>query len=229
MATQPRIPDDLVAGFAMMAEDGDTPAARIAIPTELSRLAAIPIMSEGSFQIDPVVHECIRLFNANFNGCTYCQNARQAVAVQAGLNEDMVAKLMNFERSDLPEHVKAALKIPNAIHSGPQTLTQEVWDHARKYYSEQEVVDIVLLSMHGCGSKVAVTLGSSRGRKPRRACSSPPKKFTAVHLSSSVRSKNSSARGSPFAKRRSSTIPSTSRCTSPSRSSVEHAREGPQG
>jgi len=163
MATQPRIPDDLVAGFAMMAEDGDSPAARIAIPTELSRLAAIPIMSEGSFQIDPVVHECIRLFNANFNGCTYCQNARQAVAVQAGLNEDMVAKLMNFERSDLPEHIKAALKIPNAIHSGPQTLTQEVWDRARQYYSEQEVVDIVLLSMHGCGSKVAVTLGLEPG------------------------------------------------------------------
>src|SRR5829696_6681024 len=102
MATTPRIPADLAAGFEMMVEDGDTPAARIAIPTELSRLAAIPIMSDGSFQIDPVVHECIRLFNANYNGCTYCQNARQAVAVQAGLDEDMVAKLMNFERSDLP-------------------------------------------------------------------------------------------------------------------------------
>jgi len=163
MATTPRIPAELVAGFEMMAEDGDSPAARIAIPTELSRLAAIPIMSEGSFQIDPVVHECIRLFSANFNGCTYCQNARQAVAVQAGLDENMVSKLMNFEHSDLPDPVKAALRITNAIDSGPQTLTQAVWDGARRYFSEQEVVDIVLLSMHGCGSKVAVTLGLEPG------------------------------------------------------------------
>ena len=163
MATTPRIPADLVAGFAMMAEGGDSPAARIAIPTELSRLAAIPIMSEGSFEIDPVVHECIRLFNANYNGCTYCQNARQAVAVQAGLNEDMVSKLMNFEQSDLPPSIKAALRIANAMHSGPQTMTQEIWDEARKHYSEQEVVDIVLLAMHGAGSKVAVTLGLEPG------------------------------------------------------------------
>jgi AhpD family alkylhydroperoxidase len=163
MATKPRIPADLVAGFEMMTESGDTPAAKIAIPTELSRLAAIPVMSEGSFQIDPVLHECIRLFNANYNGCTYCQNARQAVAVQAGLNEDMVSKLMNFERSDLPDRIKAALRIPNAIHSGPQTMTQEIWDGARQHFSEQEVVDIVLLSMHGCGSKVAVTLGLEPG------------------------------------------------------------------
>jgi AhpD family alkylhydroperoxidase len=163
MATTPRIPADLVAGFEMMAEDGDTPAARIAIPTELSRLAAIPIMSDGSFQIDPVVHECIRLFNANYNGCTYCQNARQAVAVQAGLNEDMVSKLMNFEQSELPQDIKAALRIANALHSGPQTMNQAMWDEARKHYSEQEVVDIVLLAMHGAGSKVAVTLGLEPG------------------------------------------------------------------
>ena len=77
----------------------------------------------------------------------------------------MVEKLLHFEQSDLPERVKAALRIPNAIHSGPQTLTQAVWDHARKYFSEQEVVDIVLLSMHGCASKVAVTLGLEPGKE----------------------------------------------------------------
>jgi alkylhydroperoxidase family enzyme len=163
MAPKPRIPESLVPGFSMMSEGGDSPAERIAIPTELSRLAAIPIRSKGSFEIDPVVHECVRLFNANYNGCTYCQNARQAVAVQAGLNEDMVSKIVNFEQSDLPDHVKAALRIANAIQSGPQTLTQQVWNVARRYYSEQETVDLVLHAMHGCGSKVAVTLGLEPG------------------------------------------------------------------
>ena len=33
MATKPRIPDPLVQGFTMMSEGGETPAAKIAIPS----------------------------------------------------------------------------------------------------------------------------------------------------------------------------------------------------
>lgn len=165
MAKIPRIPVELARGFTMMTEGGDNPAARIAIPTELTRLAAIPIASDGSFQIDPVVHECIRLFNANYQGCEYCLNARAAGAVQAGLDESLVSKLTRFESSDLPEHIKAALRITNAVASGPTSLTRQLWDGARKYFSEQEVVDIVLLSVHTTGSKVTITLGLDPGKE----------------------------------------------------------------
>jgi AhpD family alkylhydroperoxidase len=163
MSKKSRIPEDLARGFTMMVEGGDSPAARIAIPTELTRLAAIPIESEGSFHIDPVVHECIRLFNANYQGCEYCLNARAAIAVQSGLDETMVEKLTRFESSDLPAHIKAALRIANAVSSGPTTLTQAMWDDARRFFSEQEVVDLVLLSVHTTGSKVTITLGLDPG------------------------------------------------------------------
>lgn len=165
MSTKPRIPDHLARGFTMMVEGGDTPAARIAIPTELTRLAAIPVASEGSFQIDPVVHECIRLFNAGYQGCEYCMNARAAVAVQSGLNETMVEKLQRFESSDLPERIKAALRITNAVASGPATLTRDIWEGARRFFSEQEVVDIVLLSVHTTASKVTIILGLDPGKE----------------------------------------------------------------
>jgi len=165
MGKKPRIPAHLARDFTMMTEGGDTPAAKIAIPTELTRLAAIPIASEGSFQIDPVVHECIRLFNANYQGCEYCLNARAAGAVQAGLDETLVSKLTRFESSDLPEHIKAALRIANAVSSGPTTLTQAMWDGARRFYSERELVDIVLLSVHTTGSKVTITLGLDPGKE----------------------------------------------------------------
>jgi AhpD family alkylhydroperoxidase len=160
-----RIPEQLVRGFSMMVESGDTPAAKIAIPIELTRLAAIPIASDGSFQLDPVVHECIRLFNANYQGCEYCLNARAAGAVQAGLDEALVSKLTRFESSDLPEHIKAALRIANAVSSGPTTLSKKIWDGARGFFSEQEVVDIVLLSVHTTGSKVTITLGLDPGKE----------------------------------------------------------------
>ena len=165
MSTTPRIPPELARGFTMLADGGETPAARIAIPAELTRLAGIPIASDGSLQIDPLVHECIRLYNAKFQGCQYCMNARAAGAVQAGLNEDMVEQLRDFERSTLPPKVKAALRIASAVASAPQFVTPAVLDAARAHFSEQELIDIVLLSVHTTGSKVAITLGVDPGRE----------------------------------------------------------------
>src|SRR5204863_2338827 len=164
MSTTPRIPAELARGFTMLGDGSETPAARIAIPAELTRLAGIPIASEGSLQIEPLVHECIRLFNAKVQGCQYCMNARAAGAVQAGLNEDMVSQLRDFERSTLPDNVKAALRITAAVASAPQLVTPALLDAARVHFSEQEVIDIVLLSVHTTASKVAITLGVDPGR-----------------------------------------------------------------
>lgn len=163
MSKNSRIPEHLSAGFTMMTEGGDSPAEKIAIPVELPRLMAIPIPSKGSIELDPVLHESIRLYNANYQGCEYCLNARAAVAVQSGLDEDLVDKVMRFEDSDLPDKHKAALRITHIMASAPKMLTQEVWDNALKYYSEQEVVDIVLLSMFTTSSKVSITLGLDPG------------------------------------------------------------------
>jgi len=165
MATTPRIPEEYAQGFTMLAGDQNSPAARIAIPQELNRLAGIPIASARSLQLDPVLHECVRLFNANYQGCEYCKNARQAVAVQAGPDEDMVSKLTRFETSDLPERTKAALRITDALASAPQMLTDEIWNGARQHFSELEVVDLVLLSCYTTGSRVAIILGVEPGKE----------------------------------------------------------------
>jgi AhpD family alkylhydroperoxidase len=165
MSTTPRIPAELVEGFFMQSEDDGSPAAAIAIPVELSRLAAIPVRTKRSFQLDPVLHELIRIYNAKFQDCQYCQNARQAVAVQNGLDEDMVSALSHFETSSLPEQVKAALRITAALATNPALLSDEIWDAAGQYYSEQERVDIVLLSMHTTASKTTITLGLDPGKE----------------------------------------------------------------
>ena len=164
MSTTPRIPTELAQGFTMLGTGEPTPAARIAIPIELTRLSGIPIASAGSILLDPVVHECIRLFNVKYQGCEYCMNARQAIAVQAGLDEGIVAQLARFETSTLPDKIKAALRITSAIASAPKMVTAAVLDEARRFYSEQEIIDIVLLSVITTGSKVAITLGVDPGK-----------------------------------------------------------------
>ncbi|MDQ1463511.1 MAG: hypothetical protein QOC73_452 [Actinomycetota bacterium] len=168
MATTSRIPTELLDGyFIQMERDeaNDNPVAAIAIPIELSRLAGIPIRTKRSFQLDPVLHELIRLYNAKVQDCQYCQNARQAVAVQAGLEEDMVTALSQFETSSLPKHVKAALRLTSAISTNPGLLSDELWAAAGEYFAEDELVDIVLLSMHTTASKVTITLGLDPGKE----------------------------------------------------------------
>ena len=168
MATIPRIPQEMLDGYFIQmerSEANDNPVAAIAIPIELSRLAAIPVRTRKSFQLDPVLHELIRLYNAKVQDCQYCQNARQAVAVQAGLDEDMVTALSQFETSSLPEHVKAALRMTSVISTNPGLLSDETWDQAAQYFTEDELVDIVLLSMHTTASKVTITLGLDPGKE----------------------------------------------------------------
>ncbi len=164
MSTTPRIPAELVLGFTMLTEGGDSPAAKIAIPSELIRLSGIPIASEGSIQLDPVVHECIRLFNAKYQGCEYCMNARAAIAVQSGLDESFVEQLSRFENSSLPEKIKAALRITSAVAAAPSMVTPEVLEGARRFYTEAEISDLILLSTVTTSSKVAITLGVDPGK-----------------------------------------------------------------
>jgi AhpD family alkylhydroperoxidase len=168
MATVPRIPQEMLEGYFIQmerSEDNDNPVAAISIPIELSRLAGIPVRTKKSFQLDPVLHELIRLYNAKVQDCQYCQNARQAVAVQAGLDEDMVSALSHFETSALPENIKAALRITSVVSTNPGLLTDGIWDGAAQFYTEDELVDIVLLSMHTTASKVTITLGLDPGKE----------------------------------------------------------------
>ena len=168
MATVPRIPQEMLEGYFIQmerSEDNDNPVAAISIPIELSRLAGIPVRTKKSFQLDPVLHELIRLYNAKVQDCQYCQNARQAVAVQAGLDEDMVSALSHFETSALPENIKAALRITSVVSTNPGLLTDEIWAKAAEFFTEDELVDIVLLSMHTTASKVTITLGLDPGKE----------------------------------------------------------------
>jgi alkylhydroperoxidase family enzyme len=166
MATTPRVPSELVKGFTLQIDqDNGTPAAAIGVPSALARLAGAPIRTKKSFQIDPVLQELIRLYHAKNQGCQFCQNLRQAVAVQSGFREDMVDRLANFEGSDFPENVKAVLRLTSAFGTNPALITDEMWKDASRYFTDQELIDIILWSMHATAIKVAITLGLDPGKE----------------------------------------------------------------
>jgi len=51
------------------------------------------------------------------------------------------------------------------VSTNPGLLTDEIWADAGRYYSEQQLVDIVLLSMHTTASKATITLGLDPGKE----------------------------------------------------------------
>jgi hypothetical protein len=165
VATIPRIPQDYVDAYSAPEADPDNPASHLAPPLDLVRLAGIPVQTRSSFRLDPVLHEMIRIYNGKVQDCQYCQNARRAVAVQAGLTESMVDMLSDFENSDLADDMKAALRLTAAFSSNPGVITEEMWGEAAQHFSAKELVDIVLLSMQTIASKVTVTLGLDPGKE----------------------------------------------------------------
>jgi alkylhydroperoxidase family enzyme len=166
MATTPRVPLELVKGFSLQIDhDNGTPAAAIGVPSALARLAGAPIRTKRSFQIDPVLQELIRLYHAKNQGCQFCQNLRQAVAVQSGFREDMVDRLADFESSDFPDNVKAALRLTSAFGTNPALISDQIWDDATRYFTDQELIDLILWSMHATAIKVAITLGLDPGKE----------------------------------------------------------------
>jgi hypothetical protein len=80
------------------------------------------------------------------------------------MEEDIVSKVTPmFESSDLADDIKAALRLTNYFISNPGGMTDEVWAEGRKYYSEDQLLDIVLLAMYTGTNKVKVTLGFDPG------------------------------------------------------------------
>jgi hypothetical protein len=78
----------------------------------------------------------------------------------------MVSALGHFETSDqLSDSIKAALRITSAVAVNPSQLTDEIWEGALEHFTEREVVDIVLLSMHTTSSKATITLGLDPGKE----------------------------------------------------------------
>ena len=76
----------------------------------------------------------------------------------------MVAKVSHFETSDLPDKVKAALRIMTAMADYPKGVTDQLWEQAREFFTDRELADIVWYVAFCTGTKVKVTLGLDPGK-----------------------------------------------------------------
>jgi alkylhydroperoxidase family enzyme len=97
------------------------------------------------------IKELCRLYISRSVQCDYCGNQRSVKAAGAGMIEDDVKDLLNFEKSKrYDERQKAALAYAEAIAWHIDT-DDAFWERLHKHFSEPELVEL--------GCMIGLTLG----------------------------------------------------------------------
>jgi alkylhydroperoxidase family enzyme len=97
------------------------------------------------------IKELCRLYISRSVQCDYCGNQRSVKAAGAGMIEDDVKDLLNFEKSKrYDERQKAALAYAEAIAWHIDT-DDAFWERMHKHFSEPELVEL--------GCMIGLTLG----------------------------------------------------------------------
>ena len=71
--------------------------------------------------------------------------------MRRGATEEIVAKLADYEESDLPERTKAALRYADRLTSAESRIAPEFYEMLRRSLSDDELLDLGMLVMffHG--------------------------------------------------------------------------------
>ena len=101
--------------------------------------------------LDHPIKELCRLYVSRSVQCDYCGNQRSIKAANAGMIEDDVKDLLNFEKSArYSDRQKAALAYAEAITWHLET-DDAFWERLHKHFSEPELVEL--------GCFIALTMG----------------------------------------------------------------------
>src|SRR5438067_6600034 len=86
-------------------------------------------------------------------------SVRSAVALQQGVDEEFLAKVDDYERSDLSDMRKATLRLADAYLTSPAEMGDEVRKGALEHLTTPQIVETVLHLMQYSSDKVMVALG----------------------------------------------------------------------
>jgi alkylhydroperoxidase family enzyme len=62
--------------------------------------------------------------------------------VSRGASETLIAKLADYEASDLPERTKAALRLADRLTGENPTVDEPFYEALRSYFSDEQILDL---------------------------------------------------------------------------------------
>ena len=86
-------------------------------------------------------------------------SARSAVALQQGVDEEMLANVDHYENSDLSAAQQAALRLADAYLIAPAEMSESTKQEVAAHLTPTQVVELVLKLMGFSSDKVMVALG----------------------------------------------------------------------
>ena len=139
------------------------PVDRAADPVQLvpdlgPALHDVYLASSKLHDVDPITAEMVRLRNARFQDCHLCQGIRYADALEAGVTDEMLDKVDDYEHSDLPERGRrrsAGRRLPPA-RAAPSA---EVAEQLTEYFTPVEIAELLLRLNGWTNNKVFISLG----------------------------------------------------------------------
>jgi alkylhydroperoxidase family enzyme len=64
--------------------------------------------------------------------------------VSRGATEDLVARLADYEASDLPERTKAALRLADRLWGDPGSVDPAFHEDLRRHFSDDQILDLAM-------------------------------------------------------------------------------------
>ncbi len=95
-------------------------------------------------------------------------SVRSAVAGQQGFDDVMEGKISDFERSDLPERIKVALRLADAWLYAPGQVDAAMREQVRAHYTPEQITEMVLSVWKWSQNKMMTSLGMAPALDPDR-------------------------------------------------------------
>jgi alkylhydroperoxidase family enzyme len=113
-------------------------------------------------ELDPVTTELVRLRGARAHDCRLCRSLRSVRAVRSGADEALFDQVDDYERSDLSERQRVALRLTDAMLWQPTDYPEPLVEQVHAHFAPAESLEIVLDVARNAANKIAVTFGADQ-------------------------------------------------------------------
>lgn len=110
--------------------------------------------------LDPLLSELVRLRGASMHACRLCQSRRSVEATQLEPAHDLLMIAEQFERFDLDDRTRVALRITDAMITQPTELADADAAVASELFTAAEIDELLFDVVRNAANKIAVAFGA---------------------------------------------------------------------
>jgi len=109
--------------------------------------AVLGLEAYARTHVDETLYELVKLRASILNGCGFCVDMHATDAADRGVPRRTLHAVAAWQHSGdlLDERQRAALALTDAVtRVGPESVTDDVWEGAARFFSEKELGALVL-------------------------------------------------------------------------------------